>query len=480
MSQSKGDRGKKTGTSSPSKSTGSKKEKNVTSMAEFNKMMSECSMTAQVLRQTINDSLESMTPVGSDAGANDPVQGKVKSLDATNLEIKNILEKTIKEKLSDLEEALKEVPSPVSDANTKRSPRSSKEKSPESLVAVKSQPASTMNGSSVKSQPIQQLSASSPVLSQPNDDDRPVTSTKMMKISSVRRSGGKDKFTVDQVAKSLSSYETDSLKLEALMKKHTQILEDNRNLEMQLRQQEKICSQAMKEKEQLQSESNRSILAKSRLENLCRELQRQNKAVKEESLSKIKEEEEKRKEIANKFQATLNEIMQLVQDNQERNVQLKTENSELASKLKSLMNHYESWEKNIHKIIQQKELEIQLMTAKFAQSNLEFNHEKETFLNEKQQLIQMLTELQKRGIESSQNEVQLRAELGMYTSKYQEFQDVLTKSNDTFSNFKKDMEKMSRQIKKLEKETIQWKMKWETSNKSLQALTQEVIIAKCS
>lgn len=439
-------------------------------MTEFNKMMSEHSITAQALRQNINESLESMSPAGGEAGANDPIEGKVKSLDATNLEIKNILEKTIKEKLSDLEEALKDAPLDTN-LGTKKSPRSSKEKSPESFVAVKSAPGLVTNGSNnIKSLPL----ISQPQL-QPSDDEKFTNATKLMKTNPVRRSGGKEKFTIDQVLKSLSLYENDSLKLEALIKRHTQVLEDNRSLENQLKQQEKVCTIALKEKEQLQSDSNRSILAKSRLENLCRELQRQNKAVKEESLSKIKEEEEKRKEIANKFQATLNEIMQLVQDNQERNVQLKSENSELASKLKSLMDHYEMWEKNIHKIIQQKELEIQLMTAKFAQANLQFNQEKESFLTEKQQLIQMLAEMQKRGIESSQNEVQLRAELGMYTSKYQEFQDVLTKSNDTFSSFKKDMEKMSRQIKKLEKETIQWKTKWETSNKSLQTLTHEVI-----
>lgn len=58
----------------------------------------------------------------------------------------------------------------------------------------------------------------------------------------------------------------------------------------------------MREKDQLQTEHSKAVLAKSKLESLCRELQRHNKAVKEESLARSREEEEKRKEVTAKFQ----------------------------------------------------------------------------------------------------------------------------------------------------------------------------------
>ena len=58
----------------------------------------------------------------------------------------------------------------------------------------------------------------------------------------------------------------------------------------------------IREKDQLQTEHSKAILAKSKLESLCRELQRHNKLVKDESLARAKEEEEKRKEVTNKFQ----------------------------------------------------------------------------------------------------------------------------------------------------------------------------------
>ena len=61
----------------------------------------------------------------------------------------------------------------------------------------------------------------------------------------------------------------------------------------------------IREKDQLQTEHSKAILAKSKLESLCRELQRHNKLVKDESLARAKEEEEKRKEVTNKFQVRL-------------------------------------------------------------------------------------------------------------------------------------------------------------------------------
>lgn len=61
----------------------------------------------------------------------------------------------------------------------------------------------------------------------------------------------------------------------------------------------------IREKDQLQTEHSKAILAKSKLESLCRELQRHNKLVKDESLVRAKEEEEKRKEVTNKFQVRL-------------------------------------------------------------------------------------------------------------------------------------------------------------------------------
>jgi predicted nucleic acid-binding Zn-ribbon protein len=71
-------------------------------------------------------------------------------------------------------------------------------------------------------------------------------------------------------------------------------------------------------------------------------------------------------------------------------------------------------------------------------------------------------------------EKQLKAQLSMYTEKYEEFQSTLKKSNQVFESFKTEMDKMTKKIKKLEQETNSWKVKWETSDKTLAAVIKQV------
>ncbi|PRD28537.1 UNVERIFIED_CONTAM: Txlna [Trichonephila clavipes] len=272
--------------------------------------------------------------------------------------------------------------------------------------------------------------------------------------------------SIDHILKSLGNGTAEE-KLQLLCKKHLEALEEYRLIEPRLKQLDRQITSQQREKEQLQADLNRMILAKSRLESLCREMQKQSKIVKEESLLRLKLEEEKRKELANKFQTTLNDISALMQENSKKNIQLRQENTELATKLKSLVDNYEIWEQNMSKIVQQKELEAQLAKAKHAKVNLLLKQETEKFLREKQSLLENLSELQKRCTLLTANELQLRTELADYTLKYDEFQDVVNNSSKVFSTFKDDMELTGKRIKKLEKQTNTYKQKWENSNNAL-------------
>uniref|UniRef100_A0A8C5S846 Uncharacterized protein n=1 Tax=Laticauda laticaudata TaxID=8630 RepID=A0A8C5S846_LATLA len=64
-------------------------------------------------------------------------------------------------------------------------------------------------------------------------------------------------------------------------------------------------------------------------------------ALQEETLQRAREEEEKRKEITNHFQSTLNDIQAQIEQQSERNMKLCQENTELAEKLKSIIDQYE-------------------------------------------------------------------------------------------------------------------------------------------
>ena len=58
----------------------------------------------------------------------------------------------------------------------------------------------------------------------------------------------------------------------------------------------------------------------------------------------MREEEERRKEVSNKFNNTLSEISNLMQENTDKNTKLRDENQEMAAWLKDLVKQYESRE----------------------------------------------------------------------------------------------------------------------------------------
>ncbi|KAB0372474.1 hypothetical protein FD755_016266, partial [Muntiacus reevesi] len=63
--------------------------------------------------------------------------------------------------------------------------------------------------------------------------------------------------------------------------------------------------------------------------------------------------------------------------------------------------------------------------------------------------------------------------LSLYMDKFEEFQTTMAKSNELFTTFRQEMEKMTKKIKKLEKETIIWRTKWENNNKALLQMAEE-------
>ncbi|CAH0730795.1 unnamed protein product, partial [Brenthis ino] len=277
----------------------------------------------------------------------------------------------------------------------------------------------------------------------------------------------KDDKNVEQFMKSLNSVPTLDEKLSLVCKKYVQTADDNKKLQFYIKQSDKRYALLLKEKEQLQHEFNKTILVKSKLENLCRELQKQNKAIKEESLLKIREEEERRKETQAKFQNTLTEITSLLQQNNEKNAKLRDDNISMTEKFKSVVQQYQLREQQVDKMAKQMALESQLSDAKLQKASLEHQAERERILAEMEQLKVTLAQYRAKIMELQGTETALKGQLAVYTDKYDEFQNALVKSNQVFGGFKEQMEKMSKKIQKLEKESLSWKKRWETSQTAL-------------
>ncbi|XP_068025258.1 gamma-taxilin [Melanerpes formicivorus] len=281
---------------------------------------------------------------------------------------------------------------------------------------------------------------------------------------------GKEVLLLMQALNTLSTPEE---KLAALCKKYADLLEESRNVQKQMKILQKKQAQVVKEKVHLQSEHSKAILARSKLESLCRELQRHNKTLKEENLQQAREEEERRKEATAHFQLTLNEIQAQLEQHDVHNAKLRQENIELGEKLKKLIEQYALREEHIDKVFKHKELQQQLVDAKLQQTTQLIKEAEEKHQREREFLLKEATESRHKCEQMKQQEAQLKQQLSLYMDKFEEFQTTMAKSNELFTTFRQEMEKMTKKIKKLEKETIVWRTKWENNNKALLQMAEE-------
>ncbi|XP_014488643.1 PREDICTED: gamma-taxilin [Dinoponera quadriceps] len=282
-----------------------------------------------------------------------------------------------------------------------------------------------------------------------------------------------DKRPAEQYSKILSHVSSPEDKLDVMCKKYSQAVDENRRLSLALKHSEKKVELLLREREQLQIERSKSIMTRKRLENLCRELQKQNKIVKNESLQRVKEQEEIRKDLSEKFQGGLAQITTLMNQNIEKNAKMYEENLEINKKFKAVYEQVEQKEQQLLKVHQQMKLDLQVADAKLAKVKMEATAEKEALLKEKQQLLLKMTEYQTQIRELQATEVGLRSEISMYTDKYDEFQNALNRSNKIYGEFNVEMEKMTKKLYALEKETSLWKQRWANSHDALLAMAAD-------
>uniref|UniRef100_A0A8C4SNX6 Taxilin beta n=1 Tax=Erpetoichthys calabaricus TaxID=27687 RepID=A0A8C4SNX6_ERPCA len=275
---------------------------------------------------------------------------------------------------------------------------------------------------------------------------------------------------------SLNKLNTPEEKLEALFKKYAELLEERRLEQKQLTTLQKKQARLTKEKDHLQNEHSRAVLARSKLESLCRELQRHNKTLKEETLQRVREDEEKRKEMANHFQSNLNEIQNQIEQHSEKNTKLRLENSDLAEKLKSIIDQYELREEHLDKIFKHRDLQQKLVDTKLEQAQVLLKDAEERHTREKEYLLTQAAEWKLQANLLREQETVMKAQLSLYSEKFEEFQNTLGKSNEVFASFKQEMDKMTKKMGKLEKETTLWRTRFESCNKALLDMIEERLV----
>ncbi|KDO27738.1 hypothetical protein SPRG_20380 [Saprolegnia parasitica CBS 223.65] len=198
---------------------------------------------------------------------------------------------------------------------------------------------------------------------------------------------------------------------------------------------------------------------KGKLEQLCRELQKQNKTIISESRKMAEDEDAKRKQLS--------AHVKMEQQGKDYVASLH-ENEALQTKLKTFLAQYEVREEHFAHQLQAKDLTVQLAEAKL-------KHQVE-LTNREAEKVQLTLE---KAQQIAAREAALQEQLGAYSEKFDTVQDTLSKSNTMFVTLRSEMDKMSKHIKRLEKENGTLKKKCdEYDSGAIEALQERVQTAE--
>ncbi|KAL0632925.1 hypothetical protein Q9L58_008154 [Maublancomyces gigas] len=271
-----------------------------------------------------------------------------------------------------------------------------------------------------------------------------------------------------ELAELVSGREGHLAKVDAIQTKYSELLHEMKRLERDHAKARKRADQLQKEKDHSRSEMQKAVSMKHKLETLCRELQKENKRIKDtqdESKKLALNEQAKREELSNKFEATILEIKSRMEEESDSHGSHKihVEADELfKAKFKSLVDQYEMRELHFHSLLRTKELEVQWNLARYEQQR---KHAEQESHRAKALHAQATT--------FSQTEAELRSQLNIYVEKFKQVEDTLNNSNDLFLTFRKEMEEMSKKTKRLEKENLALSRKSETTNRNLLEMADE-------
>ncbi|KAK7907307.1 hypothetical protein WMY93_015919 [Mugilogobius chulae] len=275
------------------------------------------------------------------------------------------------------------------------------------------------------------------------------------------------------IRQSLSQLSSPEDKLQELVKKYAEMASLRRSDEQKLCLLQHKFSRLLDERQLLQKEQRNNLLARSKLETLCRELQREYTELREETIERCREDEKKRNEMTSHFQEMLTEIQTQIEQHNTRNDKLCTENNNLTEKLESLMNQCELREESLEKINKHRDLQQKLTEARLAQANALLVEAEEKHKREKEYLLREAIDKTKKCFAMKEQELSMKKKLALYAQKFDEFQATLAKSNEIFHRFKKEMDTMSDKMKKMEKESNLWKTRFENCNKALTDMLEE-------
>jgi len=211
---------------------------------------------------------------------------------------------------------------------------------------------------------------------------------------------------------------------------------------------------------------------KTALQSLCKALKTQIELKAEEGELKLKEEAQKRLECTQSFETVVKDLTKLIEDNSVVNTKLKAENISLAEKLQELLRSHEDSINKYHSLRQEYDLQVKLFEAQLAKARLEKTEVSANFNEKRLELQKLLLESDEKVTMLMSRETNLKDQLEIYEKQWLDMEKNIGSSTNTFANFRKEMDRLTGQLRKVERDTNEWKNKFEESQQHIQRMNK--------
>ena len=233
-----------------------------------------------------------------------------------------------------------------------------------------------------------------------------------------------------------------------------------------------------KEKEHLRNEITKVNSLKSRLESLCKELQTESKRIKDEGKKFLRNVESFTPISPTAPTCSLPDSpaaaappssngempapLSLCIPSEKLDIAQETNPYLLNTKLNALVDQYEQREKDYYATVHRKDVQLQYSLARYLT-------QQETL---SQECIKVET-LKAQVLNFVKTENELKRQLAVYVDKFKQVEETLSKSNELFMTFRKETEKMTKNLAKFEKENDYLKNKVATLNRNILEMAEE-------
>jgi len=217
------------------------------------------------------------------------------------------------------------------------------------------------------------------------------------------------------------------------------------------------------EMDMMTDQMNKSNQAKEAVKQLNLAYKKQIDLVREENELRLKEEQSKRVEAVSGYQNTMTDLSTLLETHTGQNTRLRDENIGMAEKLNILVQETAKREKQIESKNTEYQLQIQLLEHQVQKANIEKAEIKADMTKEKLETMQELSLERERNSNLEDTVKLLKEQASIYQNQLEDLSAGAGNNTKTFNHFKVQIDKLTKQMVELDKDTHQWREKYETS-----------------